>query len=66
MNQQIKDLAKQSGIYFDGFGAAIATYGNDELQKFAELIIKECVNYVKDLEFPYVAEDIADHFGIEE
>lgn len=43
MNEKIKELAKQY-IRFDGYGNAIATYGNEELQQFAELIIQKCAN----------------------
>ena len=43
MNEKIKELAEQSFL-FDGYGSAIPTYGNEELQQFAQSIIQQCAN----------------------
>lgn len=38
MNKRIKELAKQAGCTIDGMG-----YGEGNVEKFAELIIRECI-----------------------
>ena len=43
MNEKIKEFAEQCFL-FDGYGAAIPTYGNEELQQFAQSIIQKCAN----------------------
>jgi len=55
MNKRIEELAKQAGFYADKYGHCqsqfgnILTDGNDfiDLEKFAELIAKECIDIVK-------------------
>lgn len=72
MNNQIKELAKQSGINFDGFGTAIATYSNDELQIFAELIIRECARISNESDDTWTGQGAASsdafmkYFGVKE
>ena len=39
LNEQIERLAKQAGCTIDRLG-----YGEGNLEKFAELIVKECAN----------------------
>jgi hypothetical protein len=52
MNKQIKELVKQAGLNIDGFGYPIwgcldsADEKKEFLEKFTELIIKECENVV--------------------
>ena len=72
MNKQLKELLEQSGLqaYYDA--------QNGQIEKFAELIVKECINIVDDtdmsrLEGPnpddvlFVAiTQIKEHFGVEE
>jgi hypothetical protein len=41
MNPRLKELAKQSGIYFGGHPMNPLSVYPSELQKFAELIIQE-------------------------
>ena len=71
MNERIKLLAEQAGIYqperFDGID------GSNQLEKFAELIVRECASELirwKDEPFPYDPEFgaklIRKHFGVEE
>jgi hypothetical protein len=44
MNDRIRELAEQSGVVMRGtFGKPMNI---DELEKFAELIVKECVNEI--------------------
>ena len=72
MNERIKELAEQSGMNkmnqrSDGFFVV------DEkvFEKFAELIVRECANQVKDFyqedDFTCynAAETIKEHFGVE-
>ena len=44
MNKRIKELAEQAGIDLYGDTGVEATQGN--LQEFAELIVRECINIV--------------------
>jgi hypothetical protein len=44
---------------------------NDELEKFAELIVKECIDTVSDCSVEYctrpqIVSEIKEHFGVEE
>lgn len=71
MNDKIKDIAKQY-IRFDGYDNAIATYGNEELQHFAELIIKHCLGIYESIDngnhvlgtYDY-PEAVVKYFGVE-
>ena len=60
MNERIKELAEQSGVYFgkahkDYFGeehlAYISTTDID-VAKFAELIVRECINKIETYRIP--------------
>ena len=74
-SQQLKDLAEKAGFitfagpdihapedpYSDGCAAQLA--------KFAELIVKECSNFLKDTlddHYHFAAERLEEHFGVEE
>ena len=70
VNEQIERLAKQAGCTIDRLG-----YGKGNLEKFAELIIKECIEQCSytpnsndewDKGVKWSAEQIAEHFGVEE
>jgi hypothetical protein len=69
MNEKIKKLAEQSGVVMRGkFGKPMNI---DELEKFAELIVKECgvaLNpMLRDMVSRGKAYDlIKQHFGVEE
>lgn len=79
MNERIKELAVKSGAYCeDEFGRLISwgiegTELTDEVQKFAELIIQECIEIVLNsdpspkmtVREPYstIMENIKEHFG---
>lgn len=39
MNERIKELAEQAGCTIDGMG-----YGEGNVEKFAELIVRECMD----------------------
>jgi hypothetical protein len=45
MNKRIKELAKEAGYEIDMFG--IGHWDMPECQKFAELIVKECINKIE-------------------
>ena len=63
MNERIKQLAEQAG--FDAVSMVAFDIGQD-LEKFAELIVKECSNFLKDtLDDHFAAEQLEEHFGVE-
>ena len=64
MNERIKELAIQvqrtemPGVLFAH---------PEFVEKFAELIVKECSNFLKDtLDDHFAAEQLEEHFGVEE
>lgn len=61
MNERIKKLAIESGAWdrynFEHKGDDVAEY-----QKFAELIVRECMNQCVDIQS---ARAISEHFGVE-
>ena len=67
MNERIRELSKQAGCYYDGMG-----YGEGNIEKFAELIVRECLtvinqpNGVGDDDVIRISEDVKKHFGVEE
>lgn len=68
MNDQIKQLAEQAGA---GWDDKYHWYvGNEQMKKFAELIVKECCQMMMDLEVKYPANltvrEIKKHFGVED
>ena len=58
MNERIEQLAEQAGFYGDPLF--------ENLETFAELIIKDCANVVFTKVGPKTALDVLTHFGIEE
>ena len=73
MNERIKNLAIQSGITRI-LNEHAHEYGNGmfentpypELEKFAELIVRECANVAADHDALDIYEEIREHFGVEE
>ena len=63
MNERIKELAKQAGFASDKLGHL---FGGDEIEKFAELIIKETLQVARaGIEFGDNMEDaVYTYFGI--
>jgi hypothetical protein len=64
MNERIRELAEQAGMIIvdDEF----STYGKFA-EKFAELIVRECSDFLKDtLDDHFAAEQLEEHFGVEE
>jgi hypothetical protein len=67
MNKRIQELAEEANCNIDGMG-----YGEGNLEKFAELIVRECMSLVSepgpdmnDTERGILAQ-IKKHFGVEE
>ena len=72
MNERIRELAKQVGIAMWGNAVFMydvkATLDSTVVEKFSELIVRECIKQVqKDENGPAyeAAGRIAEHFGIE-
>ena len=75
MNERIFELAEQAENYATTRHPVsnIALYLNSEkfVKKFAELIVKECAQFVED-KFDFIGEEIIvkermlEHFGVEE
>ena len=75
MNERIKELAQQAGCSIDGMG-----YGEGNVEKFAELIVRECIGCCEQVISDPVPEsvdtwlnggeqciqEIKEHFGIKE
>ena len=67
MNERIQKLAEQAGCSIDGMG-----YGEGNVEKFAELIVRECADVADctGMAFPVngwvVGDKIRKHFGVEE
>ena len=74
MNERIKELAEQAGsTHKQSLG--VYQFYSHELEKFAELIIRECLTFVEpmpgsgdidDLALEAACEGIKEHFGVEE
>ena len=64
MNERIKELLEQAGVKF------VVMPKDTEYEKFAELIVRECVDIVKwtPSMFPNdaIIKNIKEHFGVEE
>jgi len=72
MNERTKKLAiianpSSQEIYeSDSWQFNCAAWSADDLEKFAELIVKECANVAADHEALDIYEEIREHFGVEE
>ena len=73
MNKRIQEL------YIQAWGHFPCPTGEPELEKFAELIVRECIQVCKNQEYEFwrspedreytpqdCADSIAEHFGVEE
>lgn len=69
VNAKVRELAKQSGCSIDKLG-----YGEGNLEKFAELIVRECMSMcqtaVGNADYNtgrlHCLNNIKEHFGVEE
>jgi hypothetical protein len=74
MNERIKQLAEQADDYADNKIQMPGEYHPDwhdiRDEKFAELIVRECIGIVKQRwinpDEDVIAEEIKQHFGVEE
>jgi hypothetical protein len=69
MNERIKELALQALKHPDTDNDGLTVFDNDELKKFAELIIHECCSAIRlnDVFFGGKFQGaILKHFGVEE
>jgi len=81
MNERIKQLAEQAGAVFEPTNGLNDcpqdSLVDDEIQKFAELIVRECLSIVDDAErggsnevwdnaVKFIRKDLKEHFGVEE
>ena len=67
MNERIRELARQAGYYENPPGMSIVLKP-DFAEKFAELIVQECVNVLHDNELwnRHISHALKEHFGVEE
>jgi hypothetical protein len=74
MNEKLKEIVKQAGVFYSyQDGVWLAT--NGDLERFAELIVKECLQVISKSddechdEWDYAERDlqglIREHFGVE-
>jgi hypothetical protein len=79
MNERIKELAEQADIkfdvYSDNYGVDTATVVPYDLEKFAELIIRECMSVARGMRNPpnlnykpsdRFVDELRLHFGVKE
>ena len=69
MNERIKQLAEQAEIKFEPYsqhqGVDTAVIIPTDLEKFAELIVRECADRLGELGNPELGLGIKKHFGVE-
>ena len=70
MNKRIKELAEQAGITTnldtDYYERDMNKWVDYFSEKFAELIIRECLSYAKDGDLDFMKFMIKKNFGVEE
>jgi len=62
MNKKIFELSEQAGMNHYSYNG----YATFDLEKFAELIVRECAKVVSRKAGPKTALDVLEHFGVEE
>ena len=69
MNERIKELANKALKQPDTDNDGLTVFDNDELEKFAELIVKECCDIVRQCRFApdedAIVNEIVNHFGVD-
>jgi hypothetical protein len=62
MNERMRELLEQAGVTF------VVMPKDTEYEKFAELIVRECIDIVENqgafMRYNHLAEQIRTHFGI--
>ena len=73
MHDRIKELAEQATTIVEQMGPQgyASSYANFNREKFAELIVRECIDAVSDCSVEYctrpqIVSEIKEHFGVEE
>ena len=68
MNTRIRELMAELKKTVSTHRGAEVLIGYDEIEKFAELIIQECVNVLHDNELwnRHISHALKEHFGVEE
>ena len=68
MNQRIDDLMYHAGLTAQGCWDEMDDYDRRAIERFAELIVRECADYVqfyyKDHACEVIAHDMKTHFGV--
>ena len=68
MNERAKQLALQALKHPDNDNDGLTVFDNDELEKFAELIIRECAKIADSADesaCEWIGGNILTHFGVE-
>jgi hypothetical protein len=64
MNKRILELAKEAGMRSpDLFKLTVSHMSTDTLEKFAELIVRECTKVCNDVGVAIFAEPVQNNFG---
>lgn len=75
MNKRIEDLMYHAGLTAQGCWDEMDNYDKQAIEKFAELIVRECAEMVKiqneqfmenESHYGVVSADVLKHFGVEE
>ena len=69
MNERIKELAEQAGYKHPDAVGRCEDYAYFDHEKFAELIVRECIDAVSDCSVEYctrpqIVSEIKEHFGV--
>lgn len=64
--ERIKELARDAGFTSNDDQEVFLRVYEQELKKFAELIVRECLSYAKDGDIDFMKFMIKQHFGVEE
>jgi len=64
MNKKFEDLMYQAGLTAQGCWDEMDSYDHEAIEKFAELIVRECINATGNC--AGTGDMIKEHFGIEE
>ena len=75
MNERLEDLMYRAGLTAQGCWDSMDQYDREAIEKFAELIVSECIGVVnkrymgdnnrEDFEVRRCVEDLKNYFGVE-
>ena len=71
MNERLENLMYHAGLTAQGCWDEMDDYDREAIAKFAELIVRECIDTVSDCSIEYctrpqIVSEIKEHFGVEE